>query len=143
MNKLQTVLDTLEKIACLGNGDKHGNSVGNVLAIEVIAIVKEMMQSEPVAELGVSTFTWLADRPPAGTKLYTHAAPQAVPADKGPWQAGVNRQDHRVYIQSDDFKHDVRLYVDGDFPTKDAAYLYACGIARQLNAAASAVKDKP
>lgn len=81
MNKLQTVLDTLEKIACLGNGDKHGNSVGNVLAIEAIAIVKEMMQSEPVAELGVSTFTWLADRPPAGTKLYTHAAPQAVPAE--------------------------------------------------------------
>ena len=49
MNKLQTVLDALEKIACLGNGDKHGNSVGNVLAIEAIGIVKEMMAQEPVA----------------------------------------------------------------------------------------------
>lgn len=29
---------TLEKIACVGNGDSHGNSVGNCMAIEALAI---------------------------------------------------------------------------------------------------------
>ena len=29
--------DTLERLACLGNGDKHGNSVGNEIAIDALA----------------------------------------------------------------------------------------------------------
>ena len=28
----------LEKIACIGNGDTHGNSIGNCLAIDALAI---------------------------------------------------------------------------------------------------------
>ena len=28
----------LEKIACIGNGDSHGNSIGNCLAIDALAI---------------------------------------------------------------------------------------------------------
>jgi hypothetical protein len=30
--------DGLEKIACLGNGDQHGNSVGNCMAIDLLGI---------------------------------------------------------------------------------------------------------
>jgi len=30
---------TLEKIACVGNGNSHGNSIGNCMAIEALAIL--------------------------------------------------------------------------------------------------------
>ena len=44
----------LEKIACIGNGDMHGNSVGNCLAIDALAIQPspEILQArdERVAE---------------------------------------------------------------------------------------------
>jgi hypothetical protein len=29
--------DVLERLACLGNGDKHGNSIGNEIAINALA----------------------------------------------------------------------------------------------------------
>ncbi len=31
--------EALEKIACLGNGDKHGNSIGNCMAIDALAAI--------------------------------------------------------------------------------------------------------
>ena len=44
----------LEKIACIGNGDTHGNSIGNCLAIDALAIQPspEILQArdERVAE---------------------------------------------------------------------------------------------
>ncbi len=44
----------LEKIACIGNGDSHGNSIGNCLAIDALAIQPspEILQArdERVAE---------------------------------------------------------------------------------------------
>ena len=55
--------------------------------------------------------------------------------DKGPWQAG---QDDgiggKVFVESDDFKHDVRLYVAGDFANVVDRLEYAADIARRLNA---------
>src|SRR5690625_3225709 len=62
------------------------------------------------------------------------------PVDKGPWKAGVNRSDKRTFIESDDFTHDVRLYVDGDFADQDEKLAYALGIADQLNAAPQPAK---
>src|SRR5690606_26291980 len=53
---------------------------------------------------------------------------------------GVNRNDKRTFIESDDFTHDVRLYVDGDFADQDEKLAYALGIADQLNAASQPVK---
>lgn len=44
MNEQVTVeqlLEKLEKIACLGNGDIHGNSIGNVMAIRLIERIKQ------------------------------------------------------------------------------------------------------
>ena len=42
----------LEKIACIGNGDTHGNSVGNCLAIDALAIQPspEILQAKRFAE---------------------------------------------------------------------------------------------
>ena len=54
--------------------------------------------------------------------------------DVGPWSAGTT-SDGRAYLDSSDFNHDVRLYVDGDFAWPGDKLNYAKGIARQLNAA--------
>lgn len=53
--------------------------------------------------------------------------------DQGPWAAGKT-DDGRVYVESDDFTHDVRLYVDGDFAGKEERMSYAKQIATRLNA---------
>lgn len=54
--------------------------------------------------------------------------------ENGPWAAGVTDENQqRVFIQSDDFTHDVRLYVDGDFESKQQRLEYAKEIARRLN----------
>lgn len=55
--------------------------------------------------------------------------------DAGPWSVGNNEQDGRVFVQSDDFKHDVRLYVDGDFSSGDERKGYAEQLASALNGA--------
>lgn len=55
--------------------------------------------------------------------------------DKGPWRAGQDDNSiDRVFIESDDFTHDVRLYVDGDFGSVEDKIEYAEDIARRLNA---------
>jgi len=58
--------------------------------------------------------------------------PVACP-DKGPWSEGKT-DDGRVYIESEDFEHDVRLYVDGDFAEGDCKH-YAERMAAWMNAA--------
>jgi hypothetical protein len=86
-HQLQTVLDALE-IA-----EKH---LAYVEITEAIAIVKQMMQAEPVLEVVRMPDHWdgryfrddggsyisesAISKLPIGTKLYTHPAPQAVPA---------------------------------------------------------------
>ena len=64
MNQLQTVLDALEDAGYYDSA---------------IAIVKQMMQAEPEIEIGVNESSACRFLP-VGTKLYTHPAPQAVPA---------------------------------------------------------------
>lgn len=52
--------------------------------------------------------------------------------ESGHWSA---RQDGpKTFVESDDFTHDVRLYVDGDFATPAEKLSYAAEIARRLNA---------
>lgn len=59
----------------------------------------------------------------------------AVPAikERGPWSA--NREGRHIWIESNDFTHDGRLYVNGDFESNDQRFAYAQEIARRLNAA--------
>ena len=60
---LKLALDALEKLACLGNGQSHGNSIGNDIAKEAIAAIKETLaqEQEPVAD---DFFKMIADRNP-------------------------------------------------------------------------------
>jgi hypothetical protein len=48
------------------------------------------------------------------------------------WTVGVTT-DNRVYLQDDDFTHDARLYVNGDFENKEREIKYASMLARKLN----------
>jgi hypothetical protein len=52
--------------------------------------------------------------------------------DAGPWTVGHELATSRVYLQSDDFRHDVRLYVTGDFADGQRV-LYAEMLATVLN----------
>lgn len=64
------------------------------------------------------------------------AAPGEGFSDKGPWSAGkTDEPTTRVFVQSDTFKNDVRLYVDGDFWGVGAKMAYATELADFLNRA--------
>lgn len=52
--------------------------------------------------------------------------------DSGPWYPGKTSDD-RCFVESDDFTHDVRLYIDGDFGTLGDKMAYTRGIAEHLN----------
>lgn len=63
------------------------------------------------------------------------------PMDNGPWGPGVTSEvPPRVFVESDDFKHDVRLYINGDFEDLKQQTLYATDIALQLNFARKTLK---
>jgi hypothetical protein len=48
------------------------------------------------------------------------------------WTVGVTK-DKQVFLETDDFTHDVRLYVNGDFASKDDEIKYASDLARKIN----------
>jgi hypothetical protein len=50
----------------------------------------------------------------------------------GLWTVAVT-QDGKVYLEDNDFSHDVRLYVNGDFATPEQHWTYASILARKLN----------
>lgn len=56
--------------------------------------------------------------------------------DNGKWSAKV---DKKIFVESDDFTHDVRLYIDGDFEDDLQKLAYAKEIAKRLNAAPQTV----
>ena len=50
---LKLALDALQRLACLGNGQSYGNSVGNDIAINAITAIKEALaqpEQEPVGD---------------------------------------------------------------------------------------------
>ena len=62
--------------------------------------------------------------------------------DIGPWHSGVT-DDGRSFIASDDFTHDVRLYLDGDFATPVQKRLYLQYLTGLLNAAMPERLEEP
>lgn len=52
--------------------------------------------------------------------------------DPGPWNPGVT-EDGRHYVESEYFKHDVRLYLNGDFATDQDKMEYVIDLASKLN----------
>ena len=62
IEKLRSVL---EKLACLGNGDEHGNSIGNCIAIEALSIPtdsKEVLKAWLDEVLGEPVAWWRKDK---------------------------------------------------------------------------------
>lgn len=59
---------------------------------------------------------------------------KAIFKDYKQWTTG-RTNDGRVYIQDDDFAHDARLYVNGDFYDMEQELFYADKVADMLNAA--------
>jgi hypothetical protein len=50
----------------------------------------------------------------------------------GMWTVGVTKEE-KVFLETDDFTHDVRLYINGDFHDKEQEIKYASNLARKLN----------
>ena len=55
--------------------------------------------------------------------------------DRGPWHVGDDGSPRTVHVQSDDFSHDVRLYITGDFETPADRLAYAAWLAGVLTLA--------
>ncbi len=62
----------------------------------------------------------------------TYRLLDAEPPEKVEWSVGTDPS-KEVFIQSEDFTHDVRLYVNGDFETSSQQLKYAQNIADKLN----------
>lgn len=64
------------------------------------------------------------------------------PFDHGPWRyvarPGADQLILRYYLESADFHHDVRLYLNGDFADDASRALYAAGLVAKLNTDPSA-----
>ncbi len=54
--------------------------------------------------------------------------------DAGPWTAGLDAAGKRAFLQSEDFSHDARLYVSGNFGGVDDELEYARALALRMNA---------
>lgn len=66
--------------------------------------------------------------------------------DKGPWtyRTDPKAETHlgRYFIESDDFSHDVRLYINGDFGSDDDRRVYGEALAATLNRAVGATTKR-
>jgi hypothetical protein len=54
-------------------------------------------------------------------------------SEKGPWVVGSNEKTGEVYLRSDDFHHDVRLQISGDFGFFEVKVEYAQRLANRMN----------
>ncbi|MGZ8317529.1 MAG: hypothetical protein ACXWVD_00370 [Telluria sp.] len=76
------------------------------------------------------------DRLPAYRELVRLQAMFAL-RDAGPWRYHAAPQApefvHRYFLESADFSHDVRLYINGDFADDEQRRLYGETLAAQLN----------
>ena len=72
------------------------------------------------------------------TTVPDHSERGAVNAvDRGPWR--YNCEDGKHFVESADFAHDVRLYINGDFANAENREAYGEMIAQQLNRAPSTI----
>lgn len=53
--------------------------------------------------------------------------------DNGKWSVGHDEEERKTFIESSDFTHDVRLYVDGDFESNEQKWNYSTEICQRLN----------
>lgn len=84
-------------------------------------------------EIPVSVATIKRERMEEILKEVVQFTLQQEVSDRGPWQVGRNKSDGRIFIQSEDFEYDVRLYIDGNFGCDDLKTEYAENICQKLN----------
>jgi hypothetical protein len=60
--------------------------------------------------------------------------------DNGKWTAETDQE--KVWVESSDFTHDVRMYIDGDFEDLPQKFAYANEIAKRLNTAPRELSDE-
>jgi hypothetical protein len=65
-------------------------------------------------------------------------------SDKGPWKADSSYRNERwrYFVESNDFTHDVRLYIDGDFADATEFEDYAAWLADKLNSVGAVESDR-
>jgi hypothetical protein len=104
----------------LGPGSRTGRNLGQAM----LAAERAAHEAAPLPT---------ADTTPA-------PAAEDEPFDRGPWsyRTDLKASTHlgRYFVESDDFSHDVRLYINGDFADDDARRAYGEALARTLNKAA-------
>ena len=66
--------------------------------------------------------------------------PVAWMYDNGKWTAETDQE--KVWVESSDFTHDVRMYIDGDFEDLPQKFAYANEIAKRLNTAPRELSDE-
>jgi hypothetical protein len=59
--------------------------------------------------------------------------------DNGRWTAETDQE--KVWVESSDFTHDVRMYIDGDFEDLPQRFAYANEIAKRLYTAPRELSD--
>jgi hypothetical protein len=97
-----------------------------------------VMASDPLS--GIDRYEWETDGMGLGPQgpwvrladVREHLA-SGVTVDRGPWSVAM--VDGKPELFSDDFEHDVKLRISGDFADDQQRMNYANALAAQLNAA--------
>jgi hypothetical protein len=84
IDQLKTVREALamNRVMCEDTDGNYTVDITPKKITKALATLDKLIAEagEPIAEIGVSSFTWLADRPPVGTKLYVHPSPKELVA---------------------------------------------------------------
>ena len=80
---------------------------------------------------------WFYNENEIGEPLYTHPVKEQITKENHVWDKGiwtVGQTESQEFIESSDFNHDVRLYLNGDFEDDTQRLNYLKHIADRLNA---------
>lgn len=106
------------------NWDKHGRSAGPIRNGEMAEYADALIAIWDGKSRGTKNMIEQATE--KGLQVYVY------PVSKPRWFVGVTA-DNRTYIQDEDFKHDARFYVDGDFYTGKQKMAYVRMVCEILN----------
>lgn len=117
---------------------------------QIAAIIKNRVANKITAGVSITSDDWFdfardveatVIRKMLSLQLKHGQELQYLP-DKGPWAPGTTG-DGRAFLESDDFEHDVRLYIDGDFADADEKRRYASSLADMMNLKLVLLRQEP
>ena len=109
---------------------RSGDDVKATLHTEALKLANELNTNPDIDE----TIDWAYKAQEMIRKLVAELDKQGEPVvwmDKGIWS--VNVEKGKMFLESSDFSHDVRLYIDGDFINLDQRLAYASELKQRLN----------